>query len=282
MKKITLVLLFGLIALHGMSQSPWVKGKGNGYAQVSFNMITEYGSLYSNSDNSIVLPRLVTDKAIQFYGEFGLGSDWQVSAALPYKLLETGEVNPEYSLGTVDIEEGTFGALGNIELAFKKNFINKNFLLSGQLKTELPTSSFDDATGLRSGLDALSIIPSITIGKGWDGTYGYVSVGSGIRSNDYSGDLRVSAELGTQPIDKFWIVLVLDVVSSFENKTPTVEPKQLQSGIYLNNQEYFAYGLKFAYELKNGWGLNLAGYGGTSGNVVAKAPSINFGVYYEW
>jgi hypothetical protein len=94
MKKITIVLFITLIAQYVMAQSPWVKGKNNGYAQVSFNMITEYGSLYSNSVSSIDLPRLVTDKAIQFYGEYGIGSDWQLSATLPYKMLEVGELNP--------------------------------------------------------------------------------------------------------------------------------------------------------------------------------------------
>jgi hypothetical protein len=278
---ISLTLLF-LISLGAIAQSPWVKEKGSAYTQLSLNMITEYTAIYSSSGDHRQLPRAVTDQAIQFYGEFGIGGDWQISTALPYKLLKTGAISSEYTGGAFSIEEGTHNALGNIELAIKKNFINKSFLLSGQLKTVLPTSSFDETTGLRSGLDALSIIPSLTIGKGWNQSYGYVSVGSAIRTNDYSGDFRISGELGTQPIKKFWIVLVLDVVSSFENATPDIPINQFESGIYLNNQEYFAYGLKFAYELKEGWGINLAGYGGASGNAVARAPSINFGAYYEW
>jgi hypothetical protein len=195
--------------------------------------------------------------------------------------LTTGELSVDY-VGTVNIAEGNHSALGNIDLAIKKNFINKSFLFSGQLKAELPTNSLDQSTGLRSGLDALSIIPSVTAGKGWSNTYGYLSIGSSIRSNDYSGDLRISGEFGTKPTDRLWIVLVLDVVSSFENSTPIIDPNQQQAGLYLNNQEYFAYGLKFAYEIKNGWGINLAGYGGASGNVVARAPSLNIGTYYEW
>jgi len=282
MKSVRSIILLIFVSARAFSQSPWVKEKGSAYTQLSLNMITEYTSIYASSGDPIELPRAVTEKSIQFYGEFGIGSDWQLSTALPYKLLTTGAVSPNYDGGAFNIQEGTHNALGNIELAIKKNFIDKSFLLSGQLKTELPTSSYDESTGLRSGLDALSIIPSITAGKGWNRAYGYISVGSAIRSNDYSGDMRISGELGTQPINKFWIVLVLDVVSSFENATPDIPNNQFESGMYLNNQEYLAYGLKFAYEIKDGWGINLAGYGGASGNLVPRAPSLNFGAYYEW
>ncbi len=281
MKKIQILFFLGLLSTQVYSQSPWVKEKGKGYAQISYNVITEYSSLYLSSGESLELPRSVTDRSIQFYGEYGIGNDWQLSAVLPYKLLTTGDMSPDFT-DALSIAEGNHNALGNIELAIKKNFINKSFLFSGQLKAELPTSSLDDATGLRSGLDALSIVPSVTVGKGWNDMYGYLSVGSSIRSNDYSGDLRISGEFGTKPLDKLWVVLVLDIVSSFENATPVIPQAQAEAGLYLNNQEYFAYGLKFAYELKDGWGINLAGYGGASGNLVAKAPSINFGVYYEW
>jgi len=281
MRRVTLILLSAVTSYITYGQSPWVKDQGKGYAQISYNVISGYNFNYSNEGDPIPLPRTVTDNSIQLYGEYGLGSDWQVGVSLPYKMLSTGEMSTDFS-GQSLIDEGNFNALGNIELSIKRNIINQGYLLSAQLKTELPTGSLDSETGLRSGLDALSIIPSLSIGKGWDKAYGFVSVGSAIRTNDYSGDVRVSGELGTQPIKKLWIVLVLDVVSSFENATPEISENQIQGGLYLNNQEYFAYGLKFAYEIKNGWGLNLAGYGASSGNVVARAPSVNIGVYYEW
>lgn len=69
-------------------------------------------------------------------------------------------------------QEGTHNILGNIELALKCNFINKSFLLSGQLKVEVPTGSLDNATGLRSGVDALTITPTLSVGKGTAKMYG--------------------------------------------------------------------------------------------------------------
>ncbi len=281
MKKIMSLLLV-LVSTQVYSQSPWVKEKGKGYAQVSYNVITEYSSLYLSSGESLQLPRSVIDRSIQLYGEYGIGNDWQLSAALPYKLLTTGDVSAGFTTDAVSIQKGSFSALGNIELAIKKNFINKSYLLSGQVKAELPTSSLDESTGLRSGVDALSIVPSLTIGKGWNKMYGYFSIGSSVRSNDYSGDLRIYSEFGTKPIGNLWVTFVLDIVNSFENATPDTPSNQTEAGLYLNNLEYFAYGLKFAYEIKDDWGMSLAGYGGSSGNLVAKAPSINFGVYYKW
>ena len=276
--------LFGLLLLLPIgvfAQSPWIKKKGKGYTQISYNVINEYNSLFVSSGKSYTLSRSLTDRTIQFYGEYGMGNDWQLSTILPYKLLATGDIVPNPTIKS-SASKGNYSALGNIEVAIKKNFIDRKFLFSGQLKAELPTSSLDEDTGLRSGLDAVSITPSLTIGRGWKKMYGYLSVGSAIRSNNYSGNLSISGEFGTQPIHKLWIILALDVVSSFENATPKIDVVQKQTGLFLNNQEYFAYGLKAIYQITNEWGINAGFYGASSGNLVAKSPSLNFGIYYQW
>lgn len=76
---------------------------------------------------------------------------------------------------------------------------------------------------------------------------------------------------------------MLDVVQSIDNGNATGEkPIQAATGLYLNNQEYFAYVLKGVFEIKENFGVNGGIYGGASGNLVAKAPSLNFGAYYKW
>jgi hypothetical protein len=52
-------------------------------------------------------------------------------------------------------------AIGNIEIGVKRNFIQKEWLLSGQLAVEANTVTFDKSSGIRTGYDAYTF----TIGR---------------------------------------------------------------------------------------------------------------------
>ncbi len=215
------------------------------------------------------------------YGEYGLNDKITIIAELPYKFLSTGNtVLPNSSIINPSNQEGSLNALGNIKLGVKNQFINKGVVFSGQLTMELPTAKYDDKTGLRSGYDAVSIIPSVSIGKGFDKHYGYLSIGTGIKSNNYSEDLRISGEIGTKVLNRLWIVGVLDILKSFENGDAITPIRNLETGLYVDRQEYTALGLKFILEANDKLGFNAGFYGG-SGNFVAAQLSMNFGVYLK-
>ena len=271
------LLLF--CTFNAFTQSPWVAEKGSGYAQVGFTTIGPYSSLYLGDGGSFPLTRAVTDRTIQLYGEYGLGSSTSLLSSIPMKALKTGEIeNPVSSPNAA----GTFTTLGNIQIAARHNFIYSKFVFSGQLTAELPTAGFDQATGLRGGLDAFSIIPTLSIGKGLNKFYGYLSSGVAFRTNDYSGDFRLSGEVGYKLVERVYLILVLDVVENFENGNAVVNDNQLQTGLYLNNQSFFAYGIKGSVGFTDHIGITGAYYGASSGNAVAKSPSVNFGVYFKW
>ncbi|MGE0587847.1 MAG: hypothetical protein AB7O48_04695 [Cyclobacteriaceae bacterium] len=278
MKQIAVCFVLSL-PFSALAQSPWVAEKGKGYMQVGFTTIGPYSDLFAN-DNTYSLTREVSDRTIQFYGEYGVGSSTSVLASLPFKITETGEQilqstpNPNAA--------GSFASLGNIQLAARHNFINKDVVLSGQLTMELPTAGYDEPTGLRGGLDALTVIPSLSIGKGFNNFYGYLSSGVAIRSNDYSSELRIGGEVGYKVLEQIYLIAVLDVVSNFENGNAVESLTQLQSGLYLNNQSFFAYGFKTIIGFNANFGITGAFYGAGSGNLVAKSPSLNVGVYYKW
>ncbi len=278
MKKITLYL-FICLPFVALAQSPWVAEKGKGYMQIGFTTIGPYSDLFAK-DNTYSLTREVSDRTIQLYGEYGIGSSTSVLASLPFKMMETGEqllqstTNPNAA--------GSFTSLGNIQIAARHNFINKDFVLSGQLTMELPTAGYDEPTGLRGGLEALSVIPSLSVGKGFEKFYGYLSSGVAIRSNDYSSDFRLGGELGYKVLEQVYLIAVLDVVSNFENGNAVESPTQLQSGLYLNNQSFFAYGFKTIIGFNSNFGITGAFYGAGSGNLIAKSPSLNVGAYYKW
>lgn len=267
------------------AQSPWVAGKNKGYAQLGFTTIGPYDQLFlKNSDNNYRLNRKVTDRTLQLYSEYGINDKLSVFAIVPVKNMQTGALvdNPTQNAGGNAIEAASVTHLGNIQLATRKNFINKSVVLSGQLTFELPTSKLDEATGLRSGLDAFTLSPSVSIGKGTAHWYGFLYTGIGLRTNSFSHDVRMGGELGYQIIKRCYIVAVLDVVQSFENENQLTNDRQLQAGLYLNNQSYFAYAFKGIIGFTDSIGIHAAYFSAASGNVVARAPSVNVGVYYKW
>ncbi len=261
------------------AQSPWVAEKGKGYAQLGYTTIGPYSNLYLNGSDNYSLTREVTDKTIQFYGEYGLGSGTSIITSIPLKLLKTGSlVNASASPNA----EGSFTTIGNAQVAVKRNFINNKIVFSGQLLAEIPGGGYDEATGLRGGLDAVSIVPSLSLGKGFSDFYGFVSTGFAIRTNDYSNEFRISAEAGYKVMDQVYLIAVLDIVENLENGNVIESINQLQSGLYLNNQSFFAFGFKTIIGLTDSIGLSGAVYGASSGNLVAKSPSLNLGVYFKW
>lgn len=275
-----LIILFCFTIFSTSAQSPWVVEKSKGYAQIGYTTIGPYQNLFLSNGDSYALSNEVTDQTIQIYGEYGIGSGTSLIASVPVKVLKSGKsLIPSTPIST---GFGDFTTLGNIQLAARHNFINKKIVFSGQLMTELPTAGYDETTGLRGGLDALSIIPTVSAGIGLSKLYAYTSTGVAIRTNNYSSEWRLGTEIGYQLINRIFIIGVLDIVENFENGEATESQAQRGTGLYLNNQSYFAYGIKGIIGFTDSIGISGAYYSAASGNLVAKSPSINFGVYYKW
>lgn len=276
--RIPLTCLTVFICSFVLAQSPWVAEKGKGFAQIGYSAIGPYSNLYVKDGSNYQLSREVTDATIQLYGEYGLGSQTSIITSIPFKLLKTGAANQP----SPTITENSFSTIGNIQLAGRHNFINKKGMLTGQLLVELPSAGYDNATGLRGGLDAMTIVPSISFGASSTKLYEYVSAGAAIRSNGYSSEWRLNIELGYQIINHVYLIAVLDRVQNFENGNAIESPQQLQTGLYLNNQSFLAYGIKGLIGITDHAGISGAYYGAGSGHLVAKSPSVNFGLYYKW
>ncbi|MFZ1808279.1 MAG: hypothetical protein WAU36_13700 [Cyclobacteriaceae bacterium] len=278
--RLSLGIILSICSMCAMAQSPWVAEKGKGYTQLGYTNIGPYKDLFLKDGSTYPLNNEITDQTIQAYGEYGIGSGTSLIATLPLKMLKSGRSlipSTPISAGFGDIT-----TLGNIQLAVRHNFINKIIVFSGQLLAELPTAGYDELTGLRGGLNALSIVPTLSAGFSKAKFYEYISAGAAIRSNDYSSEWRLSAEIGYQLIKRVYIIWVIDIVQNFENGNAIESNAQLGSGLYLNNQSYFAYGIKGIVGFTDSIGMSIAFYGAGSGNLVAKSPSINFGFYYKW
>ncbi|MCO4822439.1 MAG: hypothetical protein KC469_10245 [Flavobacteriaceae bacterium] len=275
MKKFILVLVV-LVSGNLIAQSAWTQKKGKTYTQLSYSTISDYDRLFGEPDYNT--ERKITDNTIQLYGEYGLTDKTTLLLNLPLKLIKTGD----QVFNTVPVTTATNKtALGNIEIGIKHLLYNKAFTLSGQLSIEANTSTFDDNSGIRTGYDAWSFTPTLNAGKSFGKMYAQAFVGGNIRTNDYSSNFKFGAEYGIKFIQRIWVIGYLDFVSSFNNGDIILPESNLLTGLYVNNQEYSAYGVKGIVEINENFGAS-AGFGGAfSGNNVARQAAISFGLYHK-
>ncbi len=149
------------------------------------------------------------------------------------------------------------------------------------LKSELNTSSYDEVLGIRTGYDAFTFTPLLNFGRSFNKSYLQAFTGFNIRTNNYSSNFTIGAEGGAKLFNRIWLVAFLDFVISLDNGDIELPIENQLTALYVNNQEYTAFGLKFIGKITPNFEL-IAGFGGAfSGNNVAKQAVLNFGVYYK-
>ena len=280
MKKIIYLSIF-FLSINIFGQSPWTKKKGAFYTQLSFSTIANYNTLYGSPEK--VLNGNVTDNTIQFYTEYGITDKTTLIVNAPIKLISQKDISlicvGIAPCGTIDNKKT---ALGNIEIGIKHNFYNKDWLISGQVNIEANTGTFDANSGIRTGYDAWTVTPLLTVGRGYNNWYLQGFTGVNIRTNGYSSNFKIGGEVGYKPIPKLWLIANLDITQSFNNGEVILPTSNLLTGLYINNQEYVSFGLKTIGEITKNFGLT-AGLGGAfSGNKVAKKGAFNLGLYHKF
>jgi hypothetical protein len=104
---------------------------------------------------------------------------------LPVKFLKAGDLaNSE--IKTAQTSSGSLQAFGNIALVWKQKLVEQTWILTSHLFMELPSTSYQNETGLRSGYDAGSISAVLSTGRGFGRFYFYSHLGICARSNNYS------------------------------------------------------------------------------------------------
>lgn len=279
MKKNTLITcLFILWAVSAnYAQSAWTKSQGNGYFQLAFHNISGYNTLFNRDGDAIELARQINDRTIQLYGEYGLTKNLTLIANVPYKMLQAGSAQ----IATPIIEEGSLNTLGNVSLGLRHKIYSGGVAISGQVDVQANTAAYDDKTGLRSDLDAWTVTPTISIGKGSANGFFQAFAGYAWHSNDYSDHLTAGVEAGTKIFKKHWLIGFVNVFDSFENGNRTEELNNALTGLFLNNQEYISFGFKGIFYFQRNLGLNVGVGGAFSGHLVAASPALSLGFFYE-
>jgi hypothetical protein len=275
MKKV-FVFIAMLSSSFAFSQSPWTQEKGKFYTQLSFSTIANYDEVFG--DPEYQTDREITDNTLQLYGEYGLTSKTTLLVNLPVKFIKTGDVVN----GSAFITEDSKSAFGNIGFGVKHQFYNKKWLISGQLNVEANTGTFEANSGIRTGQDAWTFTPTLNIGRSFDKFYIQAFTGIDLKTNSYSNNFKIGGEIGTKVHSKIWLVGFVDIVNSFNDGDVNLPLSNFGTALYVNNQEYGAFGLKAIGELSNSFGGILSFGGAFSGNNVAKQAALTVGVYHKF
>ncbi|GGZ89437.1 transporter [Algibacter mikhailovii] len=275
--KNVLILLVLSVSINAFAQGAWTQKTGEAYTQLSFSTIGNYSSIYGNPNYET--EREITDNTLQLYGEYGLNNKTTLILNIPLKFIETGNLVSTTTPVTI---ASSNTSLGNIVVGIKRQFYNKKWVISGQLNLEANSGSFENESGIRTGIDAWSFTPTLNAGRSFKWFYAQAFTGVAFRTNDYSSSFKIGGEIGIRPIKRILVIGLIDVVKSFENGDVVLPPSNLLTGLYVNNQEYAAYSLKFVGEITNKLGVNIGIGGAFSGNNVARRQALTFGAYHKF
>ena len=281
MKNTILLLLIVLVLpLLGNAQ-PWIRDPGHGYAQVGYSSIIYSGLHISDSTGELPLDREVFDITWALYSEIGISDKWMLTLNIPFKLTRTNE-NETEKAGLFNLPAGELNGFGNVAVrgSYRHLSIGK-WVFSPAFTLTTNTSSFDRTTGLRTGYDAWGFAPSYHAGFGSRYFFAKANAGLNFRTNSYSTQFLSQVEAGLQFFQgRVFLVADLDFQVSFENGSYNDETS-IATGLYLDEQTFTAFLFKAGVKPVDHFYLWVSSGAGT-GNFVARAPSFNVSLAYEW
>lgn len=280
--KVILICLLALgLHLNSRAGGPWTQAKGEGIAIGNISPVI-YTSYSSPSGDAVSLNRRVLDISNQIYFEIGLHDRLNLIGNANLKYVGTTQkVQEDSDFGEV-LENGRLFGMGNSVFGLKYRITNGSFLLATSFQIEFPGSSEKSLFGLRTGYDSWSFVPGIHMGQGFNnGIYYFVEAFFAAQLN-ISHVYRIKGELGYDFKKPLIMAFAVSVVESLKDKTVAESPNFAQTGLYLNNQEYISWELKFIGEINDHLGMTAGLAGGFRTELIARTPVISAGVYFKW
>ena len=281
--KYLLTFLAALTSTMVIAQGPWSQGKGHGYAQLLYNTVPSYTSLFGGENGSRQSERVLSETDIALYAEVGISDKLTLGTTVPIISVTSGDRNPrlpEIPLLPAD----NLTSLGNISLLGKYTLLNKSWNVAVITQVDLPTSSRTIESGLSTGVDAFTFQPKISAGKSTLNGFFYGFFGYGFRNNEHNDFLNYGIEGGKHLDDRLTVIINISRLENIENGNPSVDSEaNLETGLYTSFQEYTGYLLKFfVKDIYKGFGAFASLGGGFNANSVAASPALSLGVFRKW
>ncbi|MCS7036742.1 MAG: hypothetical protein RMJ33_00845 [Saprospiraceae bacterium] len=281
MRYLLSALLWLLTVASARTQSPWVRAANSGYVQMGYHAIPAYRQLFGRSGSDLPLVRYVTEQTLQLYGEYGLDARTTAIVSLPWRMHERGRRTPELPLFISATEDGQISGFGNISLALRRQLSNGPLVLSGALRLDLPSVLNQPNTGLRTGFNAFTVQPSLSVGQSAGRLYWFVYSSLALRTNNCNHYLNTGAEAGLS-VGPLWFIAFLDIVLPFESDSRPLQPARTRTGLYENNQGWLSPGGKVLWQVMPRWGIVVSGATALWAQYVPKNPGISAAVFYRW
>lgn len=258
----------------------WTYVKGKGFVKLSQNAI--YSSQLFNPDGEVIDITTIGYYATALYGEYGLSDRFTAIAYVPFFTRNTLN-KTRFRFSGMEIPGDELNSVGDIDLSLKYGFYKSDtWVASVQVLFGLPTGKVAGGeTGiLQSGDGEFNQMIRFDVSrplseKAWVSAY----AGLNNRTNDFSDEYRLGAEVGTKFCNRFLAIAKVDVVQSFFNGD--ADPTQ-GGTIFSNNTEYISPSLEVAYEWNNEIGFSLSAAGAFAGKNILAAPNYGIGIYKKF
>ncbi|MCP4520554.1 MAG: hypothetical protein GY827_02465 [Cytophagales bacterium] len=279
MKKLFIAICGFIIGANAFAGGGWIQGKGKGYFQVGEQFLVS-NQLF-NDDGEIEEFRTIGNYTTSFYGELGLGKNWEVSTYIPLFVRNTLNEQVEVTTREVINEGQAVNYIGDPTLTIKYGLIqNKPFVLNLGLTLDFPLGTLDDENNLPmpTGDGEFNQILQLNGGYGRGNFYGTFGLGFNNRTGGFSDDIRFNAELGYR-WKKFIFSVKLFSVNALDNGDE--DNLGTASGLFSNNISYLSFGPQVAFYATEKVGILANMLTGAGGRNVLAAPSFAVGIFYD-
>jgi hypothetical protein len=280
MKKLFLLLVLGCVLSSATAGGGWTYVKGKGFVKLSQNAILS-DQLF-NPDGDIIDITTIGYYATSVYAEYGLTDKLTAIAYVPFFTRNTLN-KTQFRFSGMEIPGDELNAFGDVDLSLQYGFYKSDtWVASVRVLFGLPTGEVSGGeTGiLQSGDGEFNQMLRFDVSRPIS-EHAWISVYAGLnnRTNDFSDEYRLGAEIGTKFWTNFLAIAKVDVVQSFFNGD--ADPSQ-GGTIFSNNTEFISPSLEMAYEMKNEIGFFLSAAGAFAGKNILAAPNYGLGVYKKF
>jgi hypothetical protein len=243
--------------------------------------IVSYDALLFHGNETHELSQPLTDLTYRLFVEYAVSERVSLNVVLPYKQYWVAQAD---SSGNAPyLQPGYFDGPGNFEVGVRsKILVKNNSSLIAYLQVQFPTVYKDYSRGLSTGYDVMSFTPGFIFAKSWPRFLSYVASEVSLRELQYSTTIRFQGEFAYEILPNFWCAGAADWVSSFKNGYLAPSILQLQTGSYVNDQEFVAFGLKAFYKIRPMAAVEASLMKVVWGHLIAKSPAFNVGLAWTW
>lgn len=281
------ILILALTALSHLSFAGggWPQPAKKGYFKLGQSVIIADDFYDLNGD--IIDITTISLFTTSFYGEYGITDRLTGILYMPFFVRST--LNEVERRQSQIIEPGdAVNSFGDTDIALKYALTpGKKYAVSASILFGLPlgktaegTTDAGDARILQTGDGEFNQLISVDASRSFYPAPFYASIGAGFnnRTENFSDEIRYSAEFGYTGINNVTLSLKISGVESLRNGDPG---GGAGSGIFGNNVEFFSFGPEVSYGFNDQFGITGSAAFAASGTNILASPNFGAGVFFK-